>query len=201
MKSQTRQNGFTMIELLVTVMIIAMLVTAAAAGVVRARRTARDSQRMRDVFALGTALDQAASSTRGLYAYDTANKNTNVFCADLLGTATANPNNLNFGLFLSRAIPKDPLPERTSASCTNYRDGYTVSNRYGAGNNLARPSGVGNQNYEYVIEVGLEGDRPAEEKTLTVGTDNTSTVRKQFLLLGKACKADNGPVAGTCSLP
>lgn len=201
MIARSRATGFTIIELLVVVIIIAMLVTAAAAGVVRARRTARDSQRMRDVFALGTAMDQAAVSTRGLYPYDVANKNINVFCADQLGTPTNNLNNINFGLFVSRAIPKDPLPERTSASCTNYRDGYTVSNRYGAGNNLARPSGVGQTNYEYVIEVGLEGDRPAEEKTLTAGADATSPTRKQFLLLGRVCTADNGPVAGTCSLP
>lgn len=181
---------------MVTVSIISLLLIGAAAGIVRARRTARDGLRERDVFAIATAIDQSATTARGSYPYNVNNKATNVMCADLLGDTTTNPNIINFGLFVSRAIPKDPLPEHVSASCANYRDGYTYSNRYGGGNNLARP--LSGQNYEYVLEVGLEGDRPVDERTLIAGSDASSTVRTQFLVNGKPCTAGAG---GTCSLP
>jgi prepilin-type N-terminal cleavage/methylation domain-containing protein len=191
----TNRRGFTIIELMVTVIILTMLVIAASSGIVRARRVGRDGQRIRDVLAIATVMDQAATTNRGLYPYNTTTQSTNVFCADKLGVSTAsgNLNSLNFGLFTSRAIPKDPLPERTSAACVNYRDGYTVNNRWGAGNNLARTaSGLG---FEYILEVGLEGDKPYDEQTLTAGTDATSTKRKQFLVQGKACGTTT-----TCSL-
>jgi type II secretory pathway pseudopilin PulG len=181
----------------VTVSIIALLLTAAAAGIARARRTGRDAQRVRDVFAIATAVDQSATTNRGSYPYNATSKTTGSFCASGLGTATSNPNNLNFGGFVARTIPMDPSPETPAGICANYRNGYTFHNRYG-GANLAKP-GAGAQNYEYVIEVGLETERPSDEQSLVLGADSSSAVRTQFLVTGKACSPDTG--AGTCSIP
>jgi hypothetical protein len=117
------------------------------------------------------------------------------FCADLLGVSSnnpsENPNNLSFSFFSDRKIPKDPLPAVPSSSCNDYLNGYTFYNRYGA-NNVAKPSN-GAQNYEYVIGVGIEGDRSVDEATLT-NTGTTSNSRTQYFLQGKPCN-----VAGTIS--
>lgn len=184
------KRGFTIIELMVTVLIIALLLAAASAGIVRTRRTARDGQRIRDVLALSTAVDQSATANRGLYPYNSIVKTTAVFCADLLTNA---PVGINLGIFLNRKLPTDPLPEMPASSCANYRNGYTYHSRYG-GNNLARTGTA--QDYEYVIEVGLESDRPSDERTLTKGTDASSTRRTQFLIKGAAC---TGTGVSTCS--
>ncbi|HSI20708.1 MAG TPA: type II secretion system protein [Verrucomicrobiae bacterium] len=189
------KRGFTIIELMVTMLIIGILMTAAAAGIVRARRTSRDAQRVRDVMAIGTAVDQATTAARGLYPVHVTSRTTGIFCADLLSDV-ANSNKLNLGLFLGRTIPKDPLPESAPSPCADYRNGYTYHNRYGSpsASQLAEP--LSGQQYEYVIEVGLEGEQPADAETLVQGAAS-STKRTQWLLRGKPCSSVTA--TATCS--
>lgn len=194
------KRAFTIIELMVTVFIIALLLTAAASGIIRARKAGRDGQRIRDTLAIATAIDQYSTSARGTYPVNATNTLTSTMCADQIATTSpTDPSvKINIGLFLSRGIPKDPLPERITTNCLNYRDGYVYNNRMGSGTQLTSPNS--GQNYEYVLELGLESDRPADEQTLKPGTDASSSVRHQYFIYGKPCTGDVPGKNGTCSI-
>jgi prepilin-type N-terminal cleavage/methylation domain-containing protein len=180
----SRLRAFTIVELMVTISIISLLIATAAIGVNKARKNARDGQRVSDVVSIGSAVNLSVTVNAGKYPYSLSNRNQSTFCADDLGNATSNPNNLDFTLFRSRAIPKDPIPEQFSGTCTSYVNGYTFHNRYGSGSALIKSTTT--ENWEYAIEVGLENIPTSEDQTLQKGSLSDS-VRSQYIFYGKYC--------------
>jgi prepilin-type N-terminal cleavage/methylation domain-containing protein len=180
-----RSRGFTIIELMVTVFVIALLLTGAVSGLVRARKIGRDGQRVQDIYNIGIAVDQTASLNRGQYPGEPTTSTT--FCADLLATPA---NNLVLTQLPNRTLPKDPLPATVAAGCTSYLNGYTY-HRHISGDALVGPA-LG-QHYEYAIEVGLELSRAKDDETLT-GTGAGASGRTQYVLFGKPCTT-----SGTCT--
>lgn len=194
MMARSSRLGFTIVELLVTITIIALLLTAAAAGIVRARKVGRDAQRIRDVMGIAVAVDQSARVRRGVYPKNPTPGGPAKFCAHELQDSN-NTNKLDLSGFIARSIPKDPLPEQVAVACVDYRNGYVYHSRTQTGT-LANPSD-GADGFEYVIEVGLETPRSQDEATLEA-TGNKTAMRSQYLLNGMAC---SGGSAGSCSVP
>jgi prepilin-type N-terminal cleavage/methylation domain-containing protein len=173
-----RQRAFTIIELLITIFIIALLLTAAAAGVSRARKVGRDAQRGRDIGQIAAAVDQYTTTTRGAYPKHRTTPTTATFCATELG-------GLELGGFINRTIPSDPLPEISSTPCTGYRNGYTYHSRFGGvSGNLTRNGG---QQYEYALEAGFELERSIDDINMQEGSATNGSSRIPYVLYGKPC--------------
>lgn len=185
--SSMRKAGFTIIELLVTIIIIGLLLAAAGLSFDTARKNGRDGKRLNDVLLLSQAIDQSANLTRGRYPQNVSGGAVDKMCASELLNA-GNTNQLDLSLFKDRTIPIDPLPvtqpPRTSG-CAGYADGYTYYSVYGA-NPFAKQQG-----YTYLLEVGLEKEKGSDEtlffKGDQVGQPIVTTPRYQYFFLGKYC--------------
>jgi type II secretory pathway pseudopilin PulG len=182
-----KRTAFTTIELLITIFIITLLFLAAAAGINRARKVARDSQRVNDVTSIAAGVDSYAAAMRGVY--PVSNPPAATFCAHALS-------GLNVSLFPNRAVPQDPLPASESAACADFRNGYTFHSRYNASsNNLTRSN---NMHYEYAIEVGFELEKSIDDSIFQAGEPVSGSRRHRYILFGKPCQGDANR---TCSLP
>jgi prepilin-type N-terminal cleavage/methylation domain-containing protein len=182
-----RKAAFTIIELLVTVMIIGLLLAGAGLSYDTARKNGRDGRRLGDVLLISQAIDQSANLNRGLYPTNVVGGASDKMCARELSNA-ANDNKLDLSLFTARKIPTDPLPVNLPAKtsgCTGYQDGYTYYSG-ASGISLAKLQG-----YTYLLEVGLEREKGSDESLFftgaQVGQAVVTTPRLQYFLLGKYC--------------
>ena len=127
----TKQGGFTLIEILLAIGILAILATAAIIAINPARQfaEARDSQRWSDVNALMNAISQYAVGHKGLLppGMPTDNNFQEICQTDAVNCdGLYNMQSLTDSAIYLTAIPKDP-------SCTNgcpegtYGSGYFVT--------------------------------------------------------------------------
>ena len=200
-----RRNAFTIIELMVTIAIIGLLLAAAGLGIARSRVTSRDSKRVSDILLMASMFDQQALANRGTY--PAASGPTN----PVILNSTTNTSNftpaLDLSSFANHMLPSDPSPANPSCSTTiDFRCGYVYTNRStGANTLLTRSQGTYTTQYEYVLEVGLEGDRFSDDQSVTAGPAGTlgsaNSARTQYLYFGKACGTGSGNSTNTCSIP
>lgn len=181
-----RRPGFTIIELLVVIIIIGILLAAAGISFTTARQRGRDGQRMGDILLTAQAIDQSATTNRGVYPANVQGGQVGVMCANELQDA-ANTNKFDLSIFSTRKIPSDPVPVTQPAltrGCQSYQDGYTYYSIYA--NTLAKQQG-----YTYLLEVGLEQDKGTDETTFvsgkTLGVPDVITPRFQYFFRGKFC--------------
>lgn len=108
-KSKSNPSGFTLIELMVVISIIAFLAVIGIAAYSNAQKTARDGRRKADIDAISQAMESAYNSTSGAYTITSANTWTQA----------------NFGTsFSSGQIPVDP--SAGSSTCLTHACTYTV---------------------------------------------------------------------------
>ena len=186
-----RKSGFTIIELLVVITIIGLLIGAAGIGLAKARVNNRDSRRISDVLQLAHAIDQSALSVRGMYPTNTGGSS-----AVIVNSSSSLASQLDLSLFTSRQIPSDAQPEYSSclASPVNYTCGYVYSNRQAT--SLAKPAN--GQQYEYVLEIGLEGSPTTDLQGITNTPSSSDSARTRYLYFGKPC--GGSLAANTCSV-
>lgn len=167
------RRGFTIIELLVVVTIIALLTGLIAVSIGNTRMRQRDAKRLSDVVLIGKAIDQSALVNRGLYPRNVNYLNNPdarehmTMCAGEIWS-TANPNNIDLSLFPGSIFPTDPNPVRdVTTGCTGIFHGYIYHSHWNI--SLYRIPGVptspndedygnaaGQFNLAYVLAVGLE---------------------------------------------
>ncbi len=186
-----RKFGFTIIELLVVITIIGLLIAAAGIGLAKARVNNRDSKRISDVLQVAHAIDQSALLIRGMYPTNTGGAG-----SVIVNSSSSLTSQLDLSLFTTRQIPSDGQPEYTScqASPVNYTCGYVYSNRQGT--SLAKPAS--GQQYEYVLEVGLESDPTTDLQGITSTPSAKDASRTRWLYFGKPC--GSSLAANTCSI-
>ncbi len=113
-----KKKGFTMIELLVVLAIIAMLVSIALVGLRTARVKARDSRRMSDMNELFKALTLYENSSRTYPIY-----NGNITGSDAMSVALQNAGTIS-------KTPLDPLADQyytyQSADGTTFTLGFCL---------------------------------------------------------------------------
>ncbi len=143
------KKGFTIIELLTVVLIIAIMMGVLGVGISKSRLQARDATRMSHISLTSQVIEQYAASHGGRYPVvaDTMN------CVDTI----TNASELNLTAFANNAIPKDPKPAAArGSSCSGPVHGYyyatQVTNRTSSGA------------LQYTLQVGLE-QTPNEDAT------------------------------------
>ncbi len=127
LSKRNSQKGFTLIELMVVIAIIAVLMAGGVLAFVNAQKNSRDARRVEDVRAISQALEQYRN-TNGTYP-----------------TATTSINNSTY--FASGTMPADPTATKayTVALDTTNGTGYCVCAAYdtlGKGNSTTLPSGA-----------------------------------------------------------
>jgi prepilin-type N-terminal cleavage/methylation domain-containing protein len=181
----TRHRAFTLIELIVTVSIIALLIAAGSVFLGRARRGGRDGTRIADILSISKAIDESVVTNRGVYPSNKVHPSdiSGVMCADEMGTS------LDVIQFSGRIIPKDPLPliSDRNLACTSSREGYA----YYTGKNGALAT---RQNVAYSLEALLENPKTTDENVLSSPTElnmgdigDTDLGRFRYILNGTSC--------------
>jgi prepilin-type N-terminal cleavage/methylation domain-containing protein len=208
-----RRTGLTIIELMVTISIIALLVAAAGIGIARSRSSGRDAKRMSDVLLLSNALSTQAAATRGSYPAVVGSSTVGgINIPPLAGGAPLSPA-ISLSSFADHAYPSDPLPAKSSCSDDTERwlCGYAYFGRSTTSGSITVDSlARKNEQYEYVLAVGLENIASTDNQSLINVTDFdksylsgfyqteiTQYKRYQYLVLGPACGATLA--SNTCS--
>lgn len=180
-----RKSAFTLIELIITVSIIAMLVAAGSVFLGRARRSGRDGTRIANILSISKAIDESVATNRGVYPSNKKNPaSTNgIMCADEMGSS------LDLIQFTGRVIPKDPSPlnPARATACTSAEQGYIYY--MGKNGTLATQ-----QNVTYTLEVLLENPKNNDESVLASPTElqltnvsDTFQERYRYILNGTSC--------------
>lgn len=173
-----RRSGFTIPELLTTVIILTILALVATSGFMNARRAGRDAERISDVNTIASSLERGATVSRQ---YPGTSG-----CAHGLPLSFFDRGTLKTG-----EVPKDSSPaNRNASSCTSYLDGYHYIARPSVGTEaLVKPT-TGEQ-YEFALSVGLESDPDSDSRgdlQRAVGSVPTQG-RLQYVLFGPYCGA------------
>lgn len=118
------EKGFTLIELMVAISIIAIISAIGFVSYSQAQVVARDGKRKQDLRALQTALE--------LYYQDPANNHTYPQFTDINSSNSTNWGNLNSAIYpkyLNNPIPDDPLATNygTAGSTTWYVYSYSAA--------------------------------------------------------------------------
>jgi prepilin-type N-terminal cleavage/methylation domain-containing protein len=194
-------RAFTIIELLVVLLIVALIISIGSITLSEGRKSSRDARRMSDVVSLSQAIEQSVSVNGGVYPRNVgvgqgqADAQARMCAGELF--ASGNPNNLNLSLFTSNTVPTDPLPLQpgTTTGCRSFLQGYTYHTPRGTcalgANSLAACQSV-----VYTIEVGFENARRSEDTLFRAPAElgispnytlETSPVRTDYLLNGRFC--------------
>lgn len=123
------KKGFTLLELLVVIGIIAILISMAAVSYTSAQKKARDSRRNADVSALQKAMEQYYSLCKNLYpviAGETATTTVNIDPANYTtGFNTVSGSCNGNSVTLLKNVPQDPLGANYQCvNCTT--SSYTI---------------------------------------------------------------------------
>lgn len=143
-------NGFTMLELIMTMAIIGVLAGMFIVNYPGVQRNARDTQRKSDLKQYQNALEVYANNNDGLYPTTTGNiqPNSDILCVTALG-------------FASGDCPKDPRDGRTDCSSNTCRYFYRsdTSTQYVLWGALEKPV---NNDYWIVCSTGQSGENNAQ---------------------------------------
>lgn len=202
-----RRPAFTIIELMVTILLMGLLLSIGTLAFGQARRSNRDARRSGDVLELSRAIEQSVSTRRGIYpnnsGVDVSDPRQARMCVSELFNGS-NSNAFDLTQFSGRTAPVDPQPEllvsgaAKTTNCTSYRDGYTYHTpRNGACTAANANSLAFCQKVSYTIEVGFENSRPADDTSFKSPTElpisnysmATSQTRTAYLLNGRPCNS------------
>jgi len=152
------RSGFTIVELLIVVVVIAILAAISIVAYTGIQNRANDSRRLQDIASIRKALD-IYKVNNGRYPIAQANPGINAW------EVSVDPNFLSSLNNVASAMPTDPK---------NTTDHYYAYYRYSAGSNGC-PSSAGNY---YVLRiVGLESADGTEVSDLGVCTSITGVSR------------------------
>jgi prepilin-type N-terminal cleavage/methylation domain-containing protein len=178
--------GFTIIELMVTITVIALLLGVTTIYLENGQVAARDTQRLSDLSLIGKMVDTSATALRGTYpSYDAS---TYTVCADELWVSAANPNQIDYSIFpgtKANPIPLDPkpaTPRTAGAHCANTGNGYIYQTKAPASSPATAANALGRA---YVLEVALE--KPISSDQSQFATDGSLPVpagRYVYILAG-----------------
>lgn len=179
------RRGFTIPELLTTIIILIILALMATTGFMNARRSGRDAERISDIQTIASSLERGATVSRQ---YPGTSG-----CADNLPLSFFDRGTLKTG-----DVPEDASPaNRNVSTCSSYLDGYFYTVRPAAGTDaLVKPT-TGEQ-YEFALSVGLESDPDSDSRgDLQRGFGAVPVQnRTQYVLFGPYCGAS--AASNTC---
>ncbi len=122
MTAQTKESGFTLVELLVVISIIAILAIIGVSVYAGAQGSARDGQRRSELDSITKSIESSKDFSAGIYTYDLATSN-----ADFPKGFPIDPKGASRGYCISSSTTTTPPAVPTSATaqtCSGLGSGF-----------------------------------------------------------------------------
>jgi prepilin-type N-terminal cleavage/methylation domain-containing protein len=174
-------KGFTIIELLIVLIIVSLLISAASIYFESSRISSINGKRLGDILQISQAIDNYAAANGGQYPDIQYGEG----CADkIIG-------GLNTTNFPGHQIPIDPNPEATVTtghSCSSYENGYLYEVNKQP---IYAPNDATSSKLNYLLQVGLQGNiDPAQGASFNSCVSAPDSTRVCYQLNGPYCGAN-----------